>query len=404
MDKELRELLNDLEAAQISAKDIMEKEDATVEEINAATNKIKAIKARIDAIKEIDSEPDGGEPIADPVNKIDINKAFVNALRGRATPAEIALLNTGPVETTGLVKDDSGNQDKGGYIVPPDYDAKIREYMREYKAAKPLMGYYKTNVTSGSMIYEDLSTITPMTPMAEFTQIDRVAPKFSKIDYAVQDFGALLPISNTLLQDEQGGLMDYIGRWFAKKDVRTANTEIFDALLEATKADGSSALVIEEFDDWLELKSGINTMIDPLVSANSIIITNQDGFDILDSLLDGTGKPILQPDVADPSVRRFMGRIVHVFANVELANLKLSGTTWSVPANQSGVTHAPIIFGAMTEAVKYIDRGVFEMASSKDYGFGYNATYIRCIDRFDVQVADKDAYVYGGIKLEGGDA
>lgn len=376
MKKELRELFARLETAQNNAKDIMTKDDVTVEEINAATEEIKAIKAKIAALQEIENEPEGGEPM--PVkDEIDPKKAFLNALRGTASKEELAILNEG-TSPTGLQKD--GAPADGGYIVPEEYDAKIREYMREYKSAKELVGYHKTVVTAGTLIYEDLSTITPLADMSELTDLTEQQPKFKNLTYAVKDYGALLPISNTLLQDEQGGLMEYIGRWFAKKDVRTVNSKIFAALI----AGKTSA---EAIADWKVLKKQINTGLDPMVAANAVIITNQDGFNELDAALDGVGRAVLQPDPVNPTVKRFMGLPVHVFSNAELAT---TGTT---------TKKAPIFVGAMTEAVKFIDRGVFEMASSKEFGFGKNATYIRCIDRFDVVVADADAYIYGQITL-----
>ncbi len=44
--------------------------------------------------------------------------------------------------------------------------------------------------------------------------------------------------------------------------------------------------------DWKALKSSINVDLDPAVLFGSCIVTNQTGFDYMDSALDETGRPI----------------------------------------------------------------------------------------------------------------
>ena len=78
----------------------------------------------------------------------------------------------------------------------------------------------------------------------------------------------MIPISNTLLQDEQGGLLEYIGKWFAKKDVRTVNTAVFTAL-KAGKSNSAEALAA-----WKELKTSFTIDLDPMVSANAVMPTS----------------------------------------------------------------------------------------------------------------------------------
>lgn len=365
MNKELRELYQDRESKKTEMRALLEAD--RVEEAKSLQDELRTLNDKISMLEDIEKEEREmpTNPTPQPQNT-EYRDVFVKLLRGHSvTTEERALVKGTPAD--------------GGYLVPEEYDARIREFMREYRAARNLVGLHTTNVTSGSFVFEDLATITPLADMTEMTDLTEQKPKFSTKTYAVKDYGALLPISNTLLQDEQADLMGYIGRWFAKKAVRTENAKIFAALKAAKSATAVA--------DWKALKSLINKQLDPLVAANSIIMINQDAFDVLDAALDGNGRPVLQPDPTNPTQRRFMGLTVHVFSNAELVT---TGTT---------TKKAPIFIGAMSEAVKFIDRGVFEMATSTDFGFGKNATYVRCIERFDVLVTDKDAYINGEITV-----
>ncbi|AVD56216.1 phage major capsid protein [Heyndrickxia coagulans] len=379
MSKELRELLNKLNQKKAAAKVLMGKEDATPEEIQVAAAEINELKAKIEAQKLIDEEtaiPVGGKPVVSVIEP-DKNskeyrelhtKAFLNYLRKKPLTEEMK--NT--------LSSNTGSD--GGYLIPQDINTQINNLKRQYKSAKMCCTeVYTTSTKTGSFVWEDLSTLTPLVNMTEMTDLDSSSqPKFRSVQYAVKDMGAILPIPNTLLQDEDANLIAYIAGWFAKKAIRTENNDIFNVLKT-----GKTPVALA---DWKALKSNYNTKLDPLIATNGYFCTNQDGFNVLDSALDGFGRPVLQPNPQNPTELLFLGKVVHMFSNTELP----SDTDNNV---------APIFFGDMKSGCRFVDRGAYELSISTEAYFVKNATAVRVIERYDVIKTDSDAYQFGQIAL-----
>lgn len=366
MTKELRDLFEKLETKKAEGRTLLN--EGKLDEAEALMVEIRDIQRQIELHKNLENESEitGLEIEIMRDEKLDIRSVFRKVLSGQ-------ILNT---EERALV---AGTGADGGYLVPQEISTQINEIKRQYKSMKELVGVQKTNTKSGSIVFEDLSGISDLADLTEVNAITEQQPKFKSVSYSIKDYGALLPISNTLIQDEDADLFGYIGRWFAKKAIRTENKKIFE-----TMKTGKTSKTIA---DWKALKSVINKELDPLVSANAVIVTNQDGFDYLDNALDNHGRPVLQPNPINPTEMRFMGRPVHVFSNAELPS---TGTT-----NKK----APIFIGALEEGIRFIDRGVYEMKASSEFGFDKNVTYVRCIERFDVVQADADAYIYGELTI-----
>lgn len=367
----IKELRYELTKKETEVRSLLDEDK--VKEAKTAMEEVRNLKSKIAMAEELEEEEieelesrKGDIIVKKTEVKVDENRAFLNAIRGRATAEERALL--------------SGGTNGEGYIVPKDLNTKINELKRQYKSAVSLVDTYSTSTASGNLVVEDLSGLKELVPLSEMTDSDETdKPKFRSVEYAVKDYGAILPISNTLLQDETADLMGYVGKWFAKKAIRTENAKIFAALTAGTTA--------KSIADYKALKGVINKDLDPIIADSAVIVTNQDGFDKLDQELDGNGRPVLQPDPVNPTMKRFMGKPVHVFSNAEL---KTTGTT---------TKKAPIFVGNLEESIRFVDRGVYEVSTSSDAGFKNNSTLIRCIERFDVVKVDNDAVVYGQITL-----
>ena len=193
--------------------------------------------------------------------------------------------------------------------------------------------------------------------------------KFGNVSWNLSDYGDIIPISNQLLQDEKANLTNYVGRRFAKKAVRTENGKIIALLKTAAKKTGSSHEA---------LKTALNKDLDPAISASAIIITNQDGFDYLDSLNDSNGRPLLTTSLADATQKMYKGRRIVVLPN------------GSFKSTAGKLTY---FVGDMAEFMSFFDRGAYEMAVSKEAGFTKYATMMRVVERFDVAVVDSKAMV-----------
>ncbi|MEW8997905.1 MAG: phage major capsid protein [Thermoanaerobacter sp.] len=369
MTRERRELLNKLQELEAEARELLKAETPDAGKIEAITKEIRSVKAKLEALDELEKglNVDSMRQLND--SKVDGFRVFCKALRREPlTDVEAALLTTGT----------SGEN----YLIPEDVKTKINELRRQYKSARPLIGSYPTNTLTGTLVFEDISTVTELINFSDDGQDlpQSNNPKFNQISYTVKAYGAILPVSRMLLQNETGGLLDYLGRWFNKKAVRTENKKIFETL----KLDKEP----KQLSGFKALKKSLSTDIDPALGAEIVIVTNQSGFAYLDDEVDTTGRPILQPDPVNPTERRFMGYPVIVFSDTELPNTT-DGTN----------TYAPFFYGALNEGAIFVDRNLYEFNSSEHAGFTKNQILLRIIEYFDVIQADKDAYVYGELKL-----
>ena len=128
-------------------------------------------------------------------------------------------------------------------------------------------------------------------------------PKFTRVEYALKKYALRVPVSNELLSDNTANLRAYLARWYAKKGVITINKKLL-ALLDALTP--SNLTVGKEVQ---ALKSVLNKDLDPSIAANSVIITNQSGFDHLDTLVGTDGRGLLQPD---PTSGTPMLSLIHI--------------------------------------------------------------------------------------------
>ncbi|WP_051585919.1 phage major capsid protein [Caldanaerobius polysaccharolyticus] len=371
MTRERRELLNKLQTLEAEARELLRADNPDTDKIESITKEIRNVKAKLEALDELEKglDPKGMKQFGD--NEVDGFKAFCKALRGEPlTDVEAALLTTGT--------------DGENYLIPQDVKTKINELRRQYKSAKSLIGSYPTSTLTGTLTFEDISTVTELIDFTDNGQDLPTSnnPKFTPVTYTVKAYGAILPVSRTLLQNETAGLLDYLARWFNKKAVRTENKKIFETLkLNKTPKD---------LTGFKALKKSLNVDIDPALETEIVIVTNQSGFAYLDDEVDSTGRPILQPDPINPTQKRFMGYPVIVFSDRELPNIVDTTTS---------TTKAPFFYGATSEGALFVDRDLYEFNSSEHAGFTKNQIYLRIIEYFDVIQADTDAYMYGELKL-----
>lgn len=301
-------------------------------------------------------------------------RACIKKFSGRRlTEAENALLlPTG----TGATPDGAYNE---GYILPQDIQTKIHEKIREYKSLRSVCGYMTTTAITGSYPVENLDSLSGLVDFTDGTDMTESNDfKFEKVSFSLKEKGALIQLSNTLLSLTDNDLMAYVVKIFAKKAVVTENTMAIEAL--------NKGKTVKNLANWQSLKSSINKDLDPAALYNTVIVTNQDGFDYLDSTLDTNGRPILQPDVTNPTIKKFMGYPVHVFSNAMLPT-------------KSG--NAPVYYGNIEEGVKFVELNLMSFATSNEAGFTRNTTYARLIEFIDVVQNDSSdkCYIAGQFKL-----
>lgn len=357
MNKELRELLEQINNRKTDARKLVS--ENKLEEAKSMKIEITELQDKFDTLKDLfEDEKMGVEEMIElqdkKVEKADNNVAFNKAVLGKPmTEMENALVE--------------GTEADGGYLVPHEQKTQIEELKRQLISLKELCTVVPVATMSGSMPLE-VEANDELVSFEEMTEINQSTIKFGQTKWQLEDYGDIIPVSNTLLADEKANLTNYIGRRFAKKAVRTENKKILGILDTAKVVSGA---------DYKAIQKALNLDLDPAIAANAIIITNQDGYDYLDSLEDANKRPLMSDSLTVPGAKEFKGKRVVVLSNQHL------------------VAEGKKVFyvGDIATAVAFFDRQAYEVAVSKEAGFTKNATFMRVIERFDVKSIDTKAVV-----------
>lgn len=374
--KLLDQMYNKLEGLKTECQNLLN--EGKVEDAKAKIQAINELKDAIDIQKVLDKEEEDAIKNKTPKEEPSNQKETANALRamikasmgGKLTDAENALL----VQTPGT---SSGNGE--GYILPQDIKTLIQKKIRQYKSFRDILGYMPTTALTGSFPVENFETLTGLVDFTDGTDGTDVEDiKFTNVSFSLKEKAAFIKLSNTLLKMTDNALIEYVADCFAKKAVITENT-----MAIATLKNGKTA---KELADWKALKSSTNKDLDPGVLYGMCYVTNQDGFDVLDSAVDANGRPILQPMPTDATKKTFNGYPVEVFSNGMLPTVG---------------GKAPIFYGNLEEAAKFVDVDDYAFATSEHAGFMSNTTVARVIEHVDVVQVDKSdkIYVYGTLTV-----
>jgi HK97 family phage major capsid protein len=368
-EQELRRSLTDKlkEARELIDAGKIEEGQKVTEEAESIRSKIE-LEEKMSSLENVITDESKVEELEVKKNepkKIESRAVITKFLRGKKlTEEERKVL----VETTTPGED----QNSVAVIVPEDISTEIEELKRQYKPLKQYVDVQTTGTNAGSFVYENGDSITPLLDLTEATEIGELtSPTLKNKSFVIKDKGGILPISNTLLSDEKGGLLKYINKWFARKQVVTENADILKTL--KTYGVKLSAKMPEE------VKTAINTLLDPELILGSVIITNQSGFNIMDNWVDATGKPLMQPVLGSATDKALFGYPVVEYSDTNITN------------NADG--SSPVYIGNLNEAVKFMDREQFTIASSTEAGFTKNVTLIRLTERYDVVPKDEKAYL-----------
>ncbi|HWQ59049.1 MAG TPA: phage major capsid protein [Clostridia bacterium] len=366
MNKKMREILDKMDAARAAATKLFD--EGKTADARAKLDEAKNLQADYEVAKELDDiEHQRAAEGAANGKKGDTGKAsgfvaMAKMLRKeKLVDAEAAMITS---------TDDTTNTEN--YLVPEDVDYEIRELRKSYPSAKDDVTVIPTGTMSGSFNFEtnddgELSDLTDGEDISEATK-----PVFVKKTWQVALKAALIFVSTILQGVEKAGLMVYLNRWFVRKAVRTENKKIF-----ATLRTDKTPIYIK---GWQQLKRSINLDLDEAALSDGVIITNKTGWDILDSAVDGMGRPILQSDPVDRTRKTFQGLQVRAYPNKQLPNV-------------SG--RAPFFYGSIKAACYFIDLMGYQFAVSEHFKFNKAVTTLRVIEGFDCIQGDTGAYCYG---------
>lgn len=358
----------DLRAAKENARKVLASGTSTIDEINAATLNIETLEAKLNlALKEegeIQANLKGtvldNKNISNGIDSQAYENAFVSFLKGNASLDEKTALS-------------STTDADGGLLIPKDQETQVIELARDYSSLRDLVYVEPVSTLTGTRVIEVDGEYTPFAEVTEGSKISDIENgDFKAISYSCKTYGGILPIPNNLLKDNKGNLLYHVSKWFAKKKVATENKLIGDSLSTFSKT------AMKGIDD---IKTVLNKTLDPAISANAIVVTNQTGFNELDKMKDTDGNYLLQPDPTKPTQKLLKGRPVKVYPDKVLAN---------------DTTKAPVIIGDFKRAITLFDRQLLTVDSTNigAGAFETNSTKVRGLLRMDVQKFDEKAIVF----------
>ncbi|MFY0138579.1 phage major capsid protein, partial [Bacillus cereus] len=300
MSKELRELLAKLEGKKEEVRSLMGEDK--VAEAEQMMEEVRSLQKKVDLQRSLDEsereERNNGQEVEtrNVDGEMEYRDVFMKALRNKSLSAEEREFLENDLEKramSGLTGED------GGLVIPQDIQTKINELSRSFDALEQYVTVEPVRTRSGSRVLEKNSDMVPfveITEMGEIPETDN--PKFSNVEYATKDRAGILPLSRSLLKDSDQNILKYVTNWLGKKSKVTRNVLILGVIEKLAKQ------AIKSLDD---IKDVLNVKLDPAISPNAILLTNQDGFNYLDKLKDKDGKYILQPDPTQPNRKLFNG-------------------------------------------------------------------------------------------------
>lgn len=361
------------------ATSLLNREGVTAEELRAKQAEIEAQEAALEIALKMEKEAQNAQTGKQHESGLDnsqaaYTKAFYNVLKGKATIEDQIIIKNALSSTV---------EADGGLLIPVDQQTEINELKRQIGSLRELVTVEPVGTKSGSRVIEKHAETTPFAVLNEKGTIaDTDSPQFEAITYDIKDYAGILPIPNNLLNDTDTKIRAYLNRWLAKKSVATENGNIITVLKTGTKKD------VKALDD---VKDILNTVLDPAISKNAVVVMNQDSFNLFDKMKDTDGKYILQPDPLNPTRKLLLGKTVYVYSNKIL---------------KTELQKAPVIIGDLKEAIVLFDREQMALASTVEGAgaFESNLTKIRAILRHDVKKFDGEAFVFGEISTVASDA
>lgn len=357
----IEQIKNDMKALQEQGK-IDEAHDK-IQLLNQARKEL-AVAEEMEA-EEVENTINNGTIKGAPKKDIDVNRVFNKLIMGKSvTEEEMEVYN---LASTGQIEHDP---EKGGYLVPEEQGKQLKEFRRFKVSLKSLCNVVPVTTMTGKfpVAKDQKGKLIEFDELSEIGQTDLT---FAQQEWSVKDYGDIIPVSNTLLEDTIFPLVSIIGNNLVTKAVNTENEKILALLKTAkTKVTGK---------DYKDIITILNKTLDPALANTAKIITNQSCFDYLDKLEDKNGRPLLTVDLTDPNKKLFKGKEIVVLTDEML------------PQDSKKY---PLYVGDVKEFVNFYDRKGVEIARSTEAGFTKNATLLRAIERFDVKVVDDEAVVY----------
>lgn len=376
MSTEMRELIAEINAKKADVKNYVAKDQ--IEDAKVAKAELVELQDKFDILKDVEAEQ-----VIEAEDHSHVANDDVDPIHAFAEAARRGFCNT--------AYPNEGTASQGGYTVPQDIQTKINKYKEDKFALESLVKTIPVTAPTGRRVFQTRAQHTGFSSVAEAAAIGQVAaPTFTVVNYSVTKYGGYLPVTQELLEDSDANIAQVLIEWLGEEDIATRNNIILTKLNTLNKTN------LSNLDG---IKHAVNVTLGQKFAGSVRIVTNDDGFNYLDTLKNGDSEYLLKPsmDPAKPLERRLaVGSSIIPVTVVPNAILE-SGTS-------GGKAVMPFIIGDLNEALAIFDRKKLNIMQSNTASVtGFNAfeqdmTLFRGIERLDSQFIDSDAVVYGTIK------
>lgn len=385
MNKKMRELLAKMEQKRILAKAFMEGENKDLTKAAEVMNEVDELKKEYDLEKRLfEAEKAENKPDEAALENSTVDKS-------KGTDEKDAVKEFADAARNGFKVNKAMNEGTpadGGYTVPEDIQTRINEFKTAKASLLDLVTVEKVSTNKGQRTFKARANQTGFAKVGEGGKIGaKNTPTFSRLSYEIEKYAGYFPVTNELLSDSDANIADAITRWIGDESRVTANKLILAEI--ATK----TAVEFAGIDD---IKKALNVTLGSAFKATSVIVTNDDGLQYLDTLKDSDGKYLLSSNPSNPlDLRLAAGATtvpVKVYPNADL------------PTTENKI---PFLVGDFKEAIVFWDRQLTSIMASNIAAVGTGETALnafeedltifRAIEREDVTKRDEAAYVNGYI-------
>ena len=387
---DLQKLLDDINAKKLEVQNLVK--ENKIDEAKDAKAELQMMQDKYDLLS--DMQDNGKTPMSNNVKPVvepkDPIHEFANAARHHFKNSM-----------------NEGTAADGGYTVPADIQTKINEYKEAKFSLKKLVRVEPVGTNSGRRIFKVKTAHTGFSAVNEGAPIGQKAtPTFSKIDYTIEKYAGILPVTDELLADSDANISNVLIGWLGDEEVATENAQILSLIDPGSTGTNFTSNVIDG------IKTALNVTLGQAYAENAAIITNDDGFNYLDTLkITGTNEYLLKPakdqTAPTPYTLAVGARRVPV---VVVPNAVFPSTV--VATGDNAGTYMPFVVGDLKEAVAFFDRQQLSVMTSNTASinvtsgddttvlsaFESDVTLFRGIMRFDVVSRDSGAIVKGYVK------
>lgn len=372
----LQELLDAINAKKAEVKNLAEQ--GKIAEAKTAKEELVNLQEQYNILKDVVEGEQAGMSIDN----------FANALAVKIASGSDAIHDFAEAARHGFYTNTmtEGTKADGGYTVPEDIKTKINQYKKAMFSLEKLVDVEKVSTSTGRRTYQKRAQVEGFKAVAEAGKIQPVpTPQFEILDYAIKKYAGYMPVTNELLADSDANITNALIKWFAEQDIATRNAQILSAI--GTKAETD----LKNLDG---IKKVINVTLGSAFAGSVIIVTNDDGLQYLDTLVDKNGRYVLTPSIQDPA---------KMVLSVGASTIPVKVVPNSVLATKTN--KVPFTIGDLKEAIKLFDRDKLSIMTSNVAAVGQlnafeqDLTIFRGIERLDCKTKDADAFVNGYITV-----